>query len=273
MANSANTRFLIDPANPPLARAGVYTITNTLNGKQYVGISVNVADRCRAHESGNSGTKLRRAIAKHGRAAFLFGPIYYATNDCTADLSRIEADLITLLNTWGEGGYNITRAMGRVGPYGPEHGGTVSAAMATPASRAKRSAIGKQQWDDPAARARYAALFVQSHSSPEHKEAAADRMKARLADPIALAKWKTGAVSAQAPEVKVRRAAALKRTLAEPAAKAKKHSDGKRQWETATEERKAEWGAAMSAGWAARRVRVAEARLAAQLDRQPELLS
>ena len=60
--------------------SGIYTITNTVNGKQYVGSAVNLVRRWNQHKSDLSlgrhkSLKLQAAWNKHGLGAFQFTPI------------------------------------------------------------------------------------------------------------------------------------------------------------------------------------------------------
>lgn len=64
--------------------AGVYYIKNTVNGKLYVGSSVNMRNRWRRHRSDlrwgrHNNPKLLSAWNKYGEAAFEFGVLEYVT--------------------------------------------------------------------------------------------------------------------------------------------------------------------------------------------------
>lgn len=51
---------------------GIYLITNTANGKRYVGQSVNIQRRFREHKKPGSNSIISRAIRKYGASGFTF---------------------------------------------------------------------------------------------------------------------------------------------------------------------------------------------------------
>lgn len=66
--------------------AGVYEIRNTLNGKVYIGSSVNVGRRLAAHRwelraGKHFSTHLQAAWNKHGEHQFVFKPLLYCSED------------------------------------------------------------------------------------------------------------------------------------------------------------------------------------------------
>lgn len=88
----------------------LYVITNTANGKKYVGITTKTAAiRWRQHlrrVAAGSGHALHRAIAKYGEEAFRVDAIAQA--DCLDALKALEVAEIARLGTLGAGGYNMT---------------------------------------------------------------------------------------------------------------------------------------------------------------------
>ena len=85
----------------------LYKITNTLNGKMYIGITQNPDKRMRAHfYKSLKGTVsyLKRAIDKWGVENFTFELLCEGSRDYIADL---EVKAIELYQTRGKGGYNI----------------------------------------------------------------------------------------------------------------------------------------------------------------------
>lgn len=86
----------------------VYKITNTINGKVYIGQSRGVvAQRWRNHinASGNHISAIRQAIRKYGFDKFIFSVIDTAlTNE---DLNKKEEFWINELNTIAPNGYNL----------------------------------------------------------------------------------------------------------------------------------------------------------------------
>jgi group I intron endonuclease len=112
--------FTVLPENIPLPRAGVYLITNQVNGKCYVGISLNIERRIRQHSKIGYKGRLPSAFKKHGLDKFLVTPLYYTINNDTVGLEEIEANTIEKLDSVNLG-YNTIEANGGVGPYGPAY--------------------------------------------------------------------------------------------------------------------------------------------------------
>ena len=89
--------------NAPVA---IYKIVNAVNGRLYIGQSVNPAYRAKRHFWKNNGcVKLRNAIAKYGREQFTFSVLCWCSGK--ADANEVEELLISLGNTRADG-YNIT---------------------------------------------------------------------------------------------------------------------------------------------------------------------
>jgi group I intron endonuclease len=84
----------------------VYKIVNVLDGRMYIGQSVNPAYRAKRHFWKNSGcVKLRNAIEKYGRDKFIFSILCWCKDK--ADANEVEETIIELGNT-RDNGYNIT---------------------------------------------------------------------------------------------------------------------------------------------------------------------
>lgn len=100
-----------------------YLITNAANGKKYVGIAKDAADRWRRHLAAAQGGRPRhainRAMAKHGCHLFSFEVVACART--WDDLAAVEAALIRQHDSrLGSGrGYNMTD--GGDGTYGRRH--------------------------------------------------------------------------------------------------------------------------------------------------------
>ena len=88
---------------------GIYILTNTVNGKQYVGRDSNLPKRTKEHLSGKSPQcrRIHRAIQKYGQDAFSVEIIRYPGISHEA-LNAIERWKIRQLQTLSPGGCNLT---------------------------------------------------------------------------------------------------------------------------------------------------------------------
>ena len=86
----------------------VYKINNTINGKAYIGISINEPEkgRIRLHLSGHGNRILSRAVKKYGRDAFIYEIL--EENVFPELLSDLEVHYISTYNTVVPNGYNLT---------------------------------------------------------------------------------------------------------------------------------------------------------------------
>jgi group I intron endonuclease len=85
----------------------VYKITNTVNGKMYIGCTINYAERIKKHLSGKrSGSMLLfKAVNKYGKDAFTCQII--STYNDEASMFLAEKENITKFNSLIPNGYNI----------------------------------------------------------------------------------------------------------------------------------------------------------------------
>jgi group I intron endonuclease len=90
----------------PKKAACVYSVTNKVNGKMYIGVTVNPERRKRSHFKHNIRTRsmLKNAIAKHGAENFVFEILCVGTKDYCY---LVEPRFITEYNTQTPHGYNI----------------------------------------------------------------------------------------------------------------------------------------------------------------------
>ena len=91
---------------------GIYKITNKINGKVYIGQSVNIKQRWRNHrtdafakKSHKYNSPLYRSMRKYGIENFLFEIIQECSKE---DLNRLEIFYIAKYHAHGEKGYNQT---------------------------------------------------------------------------------------------------------------------------------------------------------------------
>lgn len=85
--------------------AGIYCLTNTINGKRYVGQSVDIIGRWKQHAKALDKIGLGGAVAKHGWAAFTAEVL----ERCEPELmNERECYWIAKLGTTSPSGYNLT---------------------------------------------------------------------------------------------------------------------------------------------------------------------
>ncbi len=85
----------------------IYIVTNTVNGKQYIGITNSLSKRWNKHKNAmGSAPALHAAIKKYGFSAFVFTHIADAFDSEAA--KKIEIMLIAEHNTISPHGYNLT---------------------------------------------------------------------------------------------------------------------------------------------------------------------
>lgn len=96
----------------------IYTISNKIDGKQYIGISSNLKRRWKDHKNADGWcVALHNAIKKYGENSFNFSHIADAFDWESA--CYIEKSLIKELNTKAPNGYNLTN--GGDGTLGFKH--------------------------------------------------------------------------------------------------------------------------------------------------------
>jgi group I intron endonuclease len=98
------------------ASAGIYVIRNRVNGKEYVGMSIDLRLRGRMHAAAKGKQRLYRAIKEYGLAEFEIAVLHAGCDN----LCEMEVKTIAERGTYGTGGYNDTRG-GEGGWKGKQH--------------------------------------------------------------------------------------------------------------------------------------------------------
>lgn len=86
---------------------GIYKITNKITNKSYIGQSINIEDRIKAHWRTKDNTYIHHAIQKYGKENFN----YCVLEECPIDkdiLNQKEKHYIKIYNTLSPNGYNLT---------------------------------------------------------------------------------------------------------------------------------------------------------------------
>ena len=213
----------------------VYKITNTVNGKIYIGYTKRTLERrwaghCKSsrnltHKNGKS--RFMCAIRKYGIGAFV-REILIEDEDAEKCLNYWEPFFIAKFNSTDPAvGYNGTTGGGVMYTSTPEIVAKKSAALkaswADPEAKARRRAAAKAMWLDP----EYVAKQRAIQADPEVKAKQSAAMKKLWADPEYVAKQR--AMQAD-PEVKAKQSAALKAAWADPEAKARLSAAQKERW-------------------------------------------
>ena len=89
---------------------GIYKITNKLNGKVYIGQSINIEKRWNQHINAKDNFVIHNAIKKYGEENFKFEVLL----ECPAEMLDVwERDMIALYDCISPNGYNLTEGGGR----------------------------------------------------------------------------------------------------------------------------------------------------------------
>jgi group I intron endonuclease len=87
-------------------KSGIYKITNLINGKIYIGRSVNLKSRKSKHKTSITKTIISKAIQKYGHDNFKFEVIEYC--ECNILVER-EQYYMDQFNPYDENGYNLLK--------------------------------------------------------------------------------------------------------------------------------------------------------------------
>ena len=93
-------------------KPGIYKISNILNGKSYIGQSINLYRRLNEHLKSKSKSKIDTSIQKYGIDKFIFEVIYIIdnnipTNEIEKTLNEKEYYYVVMYDTY-RNGYNCT---------------------------------------------------------------------------------------------------------------------------------------------------------------------
>lgn len=201
-------------ADAILSVSGIYAIRNTVNGKVYVGSSVNIKRRWGTHRHGltrgaHHGVLLQRAWDKHGASAFVFEVLEYVSQ--TEYLLTREQFWIDALKS-AKVGYNTAPFAGST--LGKAHGEAARLKMSashkerladpellaersrqlkvtfsTPERRAEQAEKAKAAWRNERFRLQATKRAVEMTKAPEWRKAHSEKIKSHWADPERRAAW------------------------------------------------------------------------------------
>lgn len=94
----------------PKHNTGIYKITNTVNGKCYVGSAINIKRRFKDHRNllnigKHHSLYLQRSWDRYGKEAFKFSILFYCDKDC---LLFFEQRAIDICRSSKSNGYNVS---------------------------------------------------------------------------------------------------------------------------------------------------------------------
>lgn len=93
-----------------------YRIINKINGKEYIGITIDFERRMKQHQNQKSNSLIHKATLKYGKENFIYEIL--ACELSVEEAEKMEIDLIKERNTLAPNGYNLAK--------GGLHGGTKS---------------------------------------------------------------------------------------------------------------------------------------------------
>lgn len=184
--------------------SGVYTITNMINGKRYIGSAARIDARFRQHLKAlrrgvHHSVKLRRAWEKYGSAAFAFDVLEYVE---PAQLLSAEQRWIDYFQAATHSGYNVCKTAGshlgmecsaetrnklavagRGRRHTPEALAKMRGRVCSVETRARMGVARRGQRRSVEARARMSAARKGHQHSPETKAKIAAAMRGRRLSP------------------------------------------------------------------------------------------
>lgn len=164
----------------------IYIITNKINGKKYIGQSVDPARRKASHFCATARGLIGKAILKYGRESFGFRVLMTGATKAEADY--FEKAMIARMNTRVPHGYNLS-AGGESGAFGhiktPAHcqklSISIKASCAKHEVKARRSKAQLLRFSDPETR-RKQAIYAQHacDSRPPISDETREKLKTSL---------------------------------------------------------------------------------------------
>jgi group I intron endonuclease len=208
-----------------LTTSGIYAITNTTNGKQYVGSAADLRERWRQHRSklrwGKHGNpKLQRAFDKYGLEVFTFQVL----EECPqAQLAEREQHWIDTLDCVRHG-YNIRPCaesnrgwhltLEQRARYSEIH----TTRLTDPQQRAQAVECLRAVWTDPAIQERRIQAIKQTAANPEYQERQRTAQRERFNDPAERERHTARAkVASNRPAVRARHAEIMQARYSDPA--------------------------------------------------------
>jgi group I intron endonuclease len=208
--------------------AGVYVITNTVNGTIYVGSSINVRRRMHNHQrelrdNRHGNRKLQNSVNKYGMDSFIFEKVVSVLSDDKETILFNEQLLIDTLKPQ----LNLSPTAGSTlgVKHSEESRAKHSAAMKEvqnrPEVKAKVSAASKEAWARPEVKAKISAASKEARNRPEVRAKHSAALKETWARPEVKAKMSVAMKEVlNRPEVKAKMAAGIAATWHDPAIKA-----------------------------------------------------
>jgi group I intron endonuclease len=220
---------------------GIYKITNTVNGKIYVGSSVDTVGRFNVHRSDLRANKhgnsyLQNAWNKYGESAFVFEVIEQCEPGSVRDVEQRYLDEL-FAKSDRESFYNLyDKASGISSEIARQNN---LKRWSDPGFKAKASESFKKVWSNPELIARHKEAckdsikkiadielwkknLIEAHNTDEYKTKASERVKKQWQNPDIRSKMMNSLTSEQ---YKIKQSKAVKKAFQDPETK-RKHSEG-----------------------------------------------
>lgn len=148
----------------------IYLVTNTANGKRYVGQTIgSIEDRWRVHCGAYSRCKaLSAAITKHGAHEFTVEEVVSA--DTPRELNALERLFVQTLGTMAPAGYNLKDGGGSKGKWSEQMLRHLAETRAAPEYLEKAAAASRAMWARPDTRKKISDAIRAGLSNPEVRE-------------------------------------------------------------------------------------------------------